>query len=261
MTLLSIDINSDLGESFGVFKLGNDEEVFKYISSANIACGFHGGDYMVMPKTVDLALSAGVAIGAHPGYPDLQRLGRKTMHYTYDELKNMVLYQLGALGAFVTARNAEMRHVKIHGAMGNDAHANAIKGDQTATDAIADAILAYNPRLLVTTFPKSAMKARLQSKGLRVVEEVFADRNYCADGTLVPRGAAEAVITDPQTVVERAIRIIKEQRIVAIDGSIIDGIQPGTVCIHGDTSSVVALTSQLRQALEAEGIAVKAPTA
>jgi len=250
----SIDLNCDMGESFGAYKLGLDEEVIKYISSANIACGWHAGDAMVMDRTVRLAASHGVGIGAHPGYPDLQGFGRRNMDCSADEIRDFVIYQVGALMAFCLANSVKMRHVKPHGSLYNTAVEN-----QTVAAAIAEAVLRVDPGLMCVGLAGSkgeTMRKVAEQIGLKVVCEAFPDRAYAPDGTLVSRRTPGAVITNPTEVAARALKMAKEGRVTAIDGTEIE-IDVQTLCVHGDNPSAVDVVRSIRGLLESEGVAVK----
>ncbi|MDR1835779.1 MAG: LamB/YcsF family protein [Fusobacteriaceae bacterium] len=249
---MRIDLNSDLGESFGAWKMGMDAEVLPSVTSANVACGWHGGDPLVMEKTVDLALKNGVAIGAHPSFPDLLGFGRRNMSVSHPELKAYVKYQIGALWAFVKAKGASLQHVKAHGAMYN----------QAATDyffamALAEAIREVDDKLIFVGLSGSRMIQAGLDAGIQVRSEVFADRTYQDDGTLTPRNLPGAVIHDAGTVIGRVIRLVKEGKIESINGKDI-GIRADTICVHGDNPEAVVLARSIRAALEREGIEVKA---
>ncbi len=256
---LKIDMNCDMGESFGHYVLGFDEEILKNVSSANIACGFHAGDYMVMAKTVEMAIENGVAIGAHPGYPDLQGFGRRSIDMTFAELKNMILYQIGALDAIVKSRGGKLAHVKCHGALGNDANNRALKGDYEVVEALGQAVLEYNKNLAVVAFAKSAMIDKLREMGLYILEEVFADRAYNIDCSLVSRKLPGSLITDPNEVIGRVLKMVRDGVIITIDGQEIKAVNADTICFHGDTPSAVELTQKAREAFEREGIEVENP--
>ncbi len=256
---LSIDMNCDMGESFGHYVLGFDEDILKNVSSASIACGFHAGDYMVMDKTVKMAMENNVAIGAHPGYPDLQGFGRRSLDMSFKELKNIILYQIGAIEAFTRARGSKLVHVKCHGALGNDANNRAIKGDYEVVKALGQAVLEYDKNMAVMAFAKSTMVDRLRDMGVHVLEEVFADRAYNADCSLVSRKKPGSLITSPDEVIERVLKMVKEKVIVTIDGQEIKDINADTICFHGDTPTAVELTRNMKEAFEKEGIKVKNP--
>lgn len=247
----TIDLNCDLGESFGVYTIGEDEAVLDYISSANIACGFHAGDPHVMFRTVQLAKEKNVAIGAHPGFPDLLGFGRRNMAMTPEEIYHMVLYQLGALSAFAQAHNTRLHHVKPHGALYN----LACK-DETIARAIARAVAHFDDRLILFGLSGSLLIKAGREAGLQVAEEVFADRTYQPDGTLTPRSHPNALITDVQEAARRVVQMIREKKTEAVDGSILS-ISADTVCLHGDSPQAVQFARHLREALTREGIVIK----
>jgi 5-oxoprolinase (ATP-hydrolysing) subunit A len=248
-----IDLNSDLGESFGRWTLGNDAEVMKSITSANIACGYHAGDPGVIRRTLRMAREAGVAAGAHPGLPDLAGFGRRTMAVTAAEVEDMVLYQVGAIAALAAAEGVRLRHVKPHGALYN----MAVK-DGSLAAAIARAIAALDPRLLMFALPGTELERAAEAAGLRVAREGFADRAYEADGFLTPRTRPGAVIHSAEEVIGRAVRMARDGVVRATNGSDI-AMRVDTICTHGDTPGSHDLTRQLRAGLEADGIAVLAP--
>jgi UPF0271 protein len=246
-----VDLNSDVGESFGAYKIGTDEEVLKYVTSANIACGFHAGDPMVMERTVDIAVENGVAIGAHPGYPDLMGFGRREMRLTPKEAKACVKYQLGALMAFVTAKGLRVRHVKAHGALYNMAAV-----DQDLAVAIAEAVFEVDREIILLALAKSQMVKAASDVGLRVAEEVFADRAYNPDGTLVPRDKPGAMIHDEDVAVRRVIEMIDSGTVRSIDGTDIE-IKADSVCVHGDNPKALAFVERIRRELVTAGIVVR----
>ena len=246
-----VDINCDLGESYGHFKVGCDEEVMPYITSANVACGFHAGDPMVMAKTVKLAKQHHVAVGAHPGFPDLMGFGRREMKLDYEELKNLVTYQIGALQAFAKAVYVEVQHVKPHGALYNMATVYA-----TLAKAVVEAVVSFDSKLIVFAQANSEMAKAAAKAGLRVAYEVFADRAYNSDGSLVSRANAGAVIEDVKKVAERAIKMVKEKCVVAVDGSVVDLGEVHTICVHGDNLRAVELVKALRKRLGQAGVEV-----
>ena len=248
-----IDLNSDLGESFGRWTLGEDAELMKSISSANVACGYHAGDPVVMRSTVRMARANGVAVGAHPGLPDLAGFGRRNMAVTANEVENMVVYQIGALAAIAAAEQVRLQHVKVHGALYN----MAVK-DRILADAIAAAVRAVDRRLALFALPGTELARAAEDAGLRVVREGFADRAYEPDGSLTPRSRAGAVIHSPEEVIGRAVRMARDGVVRATNGNDIP-MRIETLCTHGDTPGSHALTRQLRAGLEAEGIAIQAP--
>ena len=248
---MRIDLNSDLGESFGRWTLGNDAELMKSITSANVACGFHAGDPGVMRDTVRMARDNGVAVGAHPGLPDLAGFGRRTMAVTAAEVENLVVYQIGALAAIAAAEQVRLRHVKAHGALYN----MAVK-DRALADAIAAAVRAVDPELVVFALPGTELARAAEDAGLRLAHEGFADRAYEADGSLTPRSRPGSVIHSPDEVIGRAVRMARDGVVRATNGSDIP-MRIDTLCTHGDTPGSHELMRQLRAGLEAEGILVQ----
>ena len=228
--------------------MGFDEELMPYISSANIACGFHAGDPICMRQTVHLAEEAGVAIGAHPGFPDLIGFGRRDMQVSPEEARNYVIYQVGALQAFT--RTKRLQHVKPHGALYN----MGAKNEELAR-AVAEAIQEVDPNLILVGLAGSAWVNAGREVGLRVASEVFADRALNADGTLVPRSQPQAVIHEVKEVVARVLKIVTEGKAIAVNGEEIE-VSGDTICLHGDTLGAVVLARTLRQSLEAAGVAV-----
>ncbi len=249
-----IDINCDMGESFGNYMLGQDAEILNYVSSANIACGFHAGDPLVMAKTVQMAVEKGVAVGAHPSYPDLQGFGRRRMDMTPDEIEAMIIYQIGALDGFVRANGARMTHVKAHGMLYNVAAV-----EPPVAQAYARAVARYNPELAFVCLATSPMFIEEgQKAGLRVVREAFADRAYNPDGSLVSRRLPGSMITDPGKSVEQVIRLVTQGEIVAHDGTLLK-LQADTVCVHGDGPNALAIARTLKERLQQAGIKVAVP--
>ena len=248
--MFKVDLNSDLGESFGNYKLGCDEEVTKFVSSVNVACGFHAGDPLVMMKTLGLAKQNGAAVGAHPGYPDLQGFGRRKMDCTPAELKAYTLYQLGALDAFCRAAGLRMQHVKPHGMM-----YNTIAVDEVRAMAVAEAIAEFDSSLIFLALAGSKMITAAEKCGLKTASEVFADRAYMPDGTLTPRSMEGSVIKDKDEAIARTVRMIKEGVVTAISGEDIP-IRAESVCVHGDNPKAVEFVRTIRERLEAEGIAI-----
>jgi UPF0271 protein len=240
------DFNCDMGESFGAWKLGLDEDVIRFITSANIACGFHAGDPATMRRTVRLAEAHGVGIGAHPGFPDLQGFGRRNLAATPDDVRADLVYQIGALTGFTAAKR--LQHVKPHGALYN----MAVPGGELAR-AIGEAVLDADPSMVLVLLAGSKWAEQAEKMGLRVAREAFADRALMPDGTLVPRSRPGAVIHDTQQVIERSVRLATEKTVVAISGEVVH-VDADTLCLHGDTPGAVALASALRAALEAAGV-------
>ena len=251
--MTKIDLNCDLGESFGAWKMGLDEEVMPYITSANVACGWHAGDPLVMSRTVSLAKKYGVGVGAHTGYPDLLGFGRRTMDCSYDELKNYMIYQMGALDAFCKIHGVKLTHVKPHGRM----YLDALEREEQAR-ALADAIVSFNPELFYVAF--AGARGKLVGEvgneaGLKVVYEVFPERGYTPEGFLAPRKEPGAVIQDPQQVAETALRVATEQKLIAMDGTEIP-VHAQTLCVHGDNPKAVNLVRTIRETLKEAGIDV-----
>ncbi len=248
--MVSIDVNSDLGESYGVWTLGDDEAMLGIVTSANVACGFHAGDPSVLRATCAHAVRYDVAIGAQVSYPDLLGFGRRHLDMTPDELRDAVLYQLGALDAFAQVTGSEIAYVKPHGALYHVAATHP-----SAAEAIVAAAAEYDPSLAILGLPGSELLAAADAAGLDAVPEAFADRAYRPDGGLVPRREAGSVLTDPDDVAERAVRIATDNEIVAIDGSVIS-IRARSICVHGDTPGSVDLARAVRSALDAAGVGV-----
>ncbi len=243
-----IDFNCDMGESFGMYKMGFDEEVIKHITSANIACGFHAGDPMWMRHTVDLAARHGVAIGAHPSFPDLNGFGRRNMLVSADEAKNDVTYQVGALQAFTADK--KLQHVKPHGAMYNMA-----VNDESLAQAICESILELDAEMILVALAGSQWVDIAEDMGLKVAREIFADRALNADGTLVSRSQPGSVIHDTSEVVERSLQMVTEGKATAIGGERID-VQADSLCLHGDTPGAVDMAAALKRELEGAGVEI-----
>lgn len=247
---MSIDINCDMGESFGPWRMGADADVMPSITSANIACGAHAGDPDVMRRTVRLARQHGVAVGAHPGFADLQGFGRREMTVDPAEVENAVLAQIGALAAIARAEGTPLRHVKAHGALYNMA-----ARDRALSDAIAAAIAAFDRSLVMFGLPNSPMLDAGRAAGLRVAVEGFADRSYEPDGSLTPRARPGAVIHHPDAVIHRALRMVQDGVVLTGDGREI-ALRIDTICVHGDTPGAADLCRRLRAAFDAAGISV-----
>jgi len=253
MSPLWIDLNCDMGESFGAYRIGMDERLMPYITSANIACGFHAGDAAVMRRTVRACKANQVAIGAHPGLPDLSGFGRREMRITPDEAYEMVIYQIGALMGFVRSEDAVLRHVKPHGALYNMAAA-----DSALAEAIAEAVYRVDPGLILFGLAGSELTKAGIRRGLLVAEEAFADRTYRADGTLTPRSEANAVLQDSVEAAEQALLIVRDGLAWTGDGGT-TSIAADTVCIHGDSPHALEFAIAIKQRLEQEGVVVSAP--
>ena len=246
-----VDINSDLGESYGAYTVGNDKEVLKYISSANIACGYHAGDHNVMFETVRLSKNYRVQIGAHPGLPDIPGFGRREMNLSAREIYNLVIYQIGSLAAVCKVNGTVLAHVKPHGALYNMAAKNL-----EIAKAIAAAVYDFDPELVLFGLAGSELVKAGEEKGLIVAQEVFADRTYQPDGTLTPRTKENALIHDTQIAINRVIRMIKEGKVAAVDGADVK-IKADSVCVHGDSPKALEFVTELKQALILENISIR----
>lgn len=247
----TIDMNSDLAESFGAYHIGMDEEILKYITSANLACGFHASDPVVMEKAVKACKANHVAVGAHPGFPDLQGFGRRNMVIPPDEVKAMVMYQIGALDAFCRANDIVLHHVKPHGALYNMAGK-----DYQLAKAVCEAVAEVNPELIVMAQAGSCLQRAAEELHLKVAKEIFADRAYEEDGSLVARSKPGAMITDEDEAIRRVITMVREGKTTAVTGKEIP-IQADTVCVHGDGEKALLFVRKLRQAFVAEGIVIE----
>lgn len=250
--MFKVDLNCDLGESFGNYKIGSDEEVIKFISSANIACGFHASDPVVMNNTVMLAKKHKVSVGAHPGLADLAGFGRRKMDISNKEAKYIVQYQIGALKAFCTAYGIEMKHVKPHGALYNMA-----AKDLDLAMAICEGIYEVDSKLILLALSGSKMLDAAKEKGLKAASEVFADRAYNDDGTLVARTKEGAVITDEEAAIKRVVKMVKENKVQTINGIDIP-IKPDSICVHGDGVKALQFVEKISQKLKAENIEIAA---
>jgi 5-oxoprolinase (ATP-hydrolysing) subunit A len=247
---MRIDLNCDFGESFGIYRLGEEKEILQYVTSVNVACGFHAGDPLVMRKTVQMALEQKVAIGAHPGFPDLLGFGRRNIAVTPGEAYAYVVYQIGALAAFVKAEGGKMSHVKPHGALYNMA-----AKDVALAEAIAKAVYDVDPTLVLYGLAGSELINAGKKIGLRTASEVFADRTYQQDGSLTPRSDPRALIVDEQEAVLQVLAMVKEKRVRSLQGIDVP-IEAETVCIHGDGKKAVLFAKRLYEALRKEGVDV-----
>ena len=243
-----IDLNSDLGESFGAYTLGMDEQLMDYITSANVACGWHAGDPCVMQKTLFSAAQKGVAVGAHPGYPDLLGFGRREMKISPDEAYTYVLYQLGALDAFARVEGCNIQHIKPHGALYNQACK-----DEKLAGAICRAAKSFSDDLIVLAPYNSAFRTAAEAIGQPFAAEFFADRAYLPDGSLVPRNKPGAVIHDPELACQRVLKMAREGVVTCIDGTSLQ-MRCASVCVHGDNEAALASVKMIRRALEDEGV-------
>ncbi|APB37419.1 MAG: 5-oxoprolinase subunit PxpA [Heyndrickxia faecalis] len=247
----SIDLNCDMGESFGAYTIGKDEEILDLITSANIACGFHAGDPTVMRKTVRMAAEKGVGIGAHPGLPDLMGFGRRNIQISPQEAYDMTVYQIGALAAFAKAEGSTVRHVKPHGALYNMA-----AKDTGLAEAIAKAVYDVSPDLILFGLAGSELVKAGEKAGLKTASEVFADRTYQQDGALTPRREPNALIEDRETAAKQVIRMIKEGAVTSVQGEDVS-VRADTICIHGDGRQALHFAAFIRQSLEQEGIKIE----
>jgi len=248
--MYKVDLNCDLGESFGAYKLGVDEAMLEFVTSVNIACGFHAGDPTVMRNTVRLAIDHNIAIGAHPGFPDLVGFGRRNLAVSPQEAYDMVIYQIGALQGFVTAAGGTMQHVKPHGALYNMAAARP-----DLAEAIAEAVYHIDPRLILVGLSGSELIRAGEKKGLKTAQEVFADRSYQPDGLLTPRSQPNALISDDKQAVLQVIRMVKEGRVLSQQGVDIS-IAAHTVCLHGDGDHALLFARKIRETLASSDIVV-----
>jgi UPF0271 protein len=250
--MLSIDLNCDMGESFGAWRMGNDAELMNYVSSINIACGFHAGDATTMRETVQMAQQKGVAIGAHPAFPDLQGFGRREMSLSAKEIFDIVLYQVSALKGICEAFGAKLRHVKPHGALYN----SAAKNDEKAA-AIAEAVKKIDESLVFFGLSGSFLISEAKKMGLKTASEVFADRTYQNDGSLTPRSQPNALITSTEESIEQVLQMIEQKTVKAATGETIP-ITAETICIHGDGIHAVEFARTINQRLRSEGIKIEA---
>jgi len=249
----SIDLNCDMGEAFGNYPMPNDDTLMDYITSANIACGFHAGDPEVMQHTVNMAIKKGVAIGAHPGLPDLQGFGRRDMKITANEAYQITLYQIGALHGFVKAANGKLHHVKAHGALYNMAAKDAV-----LAKAIVEAVHDFDPSLILYALAGSEMVIAAKKTGIATASEVFADRTYQDDGTLTARTQSNALITDEGQSIDQVLMMVKQQKVISVNSKTIS-LKAETLCLHGDGAHPVDFAKKIREKLKAEGINIKAP--
>ncbi|MCH3963515.1 MAG: LamB/YcsF family protein [Clostridium sp.] len=248
--MYKVDLNCDLGESFGNYRIGSDEEVIPYISSANIACGFHASDPVVMDNTVELCKKYNVSVGAHPGFADLVGFGRRKMDISFREAKLIVQYQIGALDSFCRARDIKMNHVKLHGALYNMA-----ARDLELASSICEGIYEVNPDLVLLALSGSRMIEAAQNTGLKSASEVFADRAYNDDGSLVDRKKAGAVITDEKVAIERVTRMVKEKKVKTINEIDIP-LRADSICVHGDGAKALEFVEKINEAFKKENIKI-----
>nr|WP_308203203.1 5-oxoprolinase subunit PxpA [Georgenia satyanarayanai] len=247
---MPIDLNADVGESFGAWTMGDDAAILRVVTSANVACGFHAGDPRTARRTCALAAEAGVAVGAHVSYRDLAGFGRRFLDVDPGELTDEVVYQIGALQALAAAAGSAVRYVKPHGAL-----YNAIVHHRAQARAVAAAVRTVDPGLPILVLPGTVIEEEARAAGLRPVVEAFADRAYLPDGTLVPRSRPGAVVTVPQEVADRVVRMVTEGTVAAVDGTAVP-VRAQSVCVHGDTPGAVAIATAVREALDAAGVPV-----
>jgi len=239
--MIKVDFNSDLGESFGNYKIGLDSEILQQVTSANVACGFHAGDASIMAQTVQLALDKGVAIGAHPGFPDLQGFGRRKIEMNTSEITDIVAYQVGALSAFTP--DHKLQHVKAHGALYNMA-----AKDRLIADAVITGIKLVDPQTIVYGLANSELIKAAQNANMKFAQEVFADRNYQSDGSLVPRSQPNAVISNPAEAAQRALEMVEKKSVVSVTGEVVP-LAVDSICVHGDNHSAVDLAIEIKKLL------------
>ncbi len=248
---MRIDLNCDMGESFGRYNLGQDPEVIAHITSANVACGFHASDPQVMDRTLALAKEHGVAVGAHPGYLDLRGFGRRNLDCDPDEVRTDLIYQAGALAAMAQSQGLRLQHVKPHGALYNTA-----AGNKEIAQAVCAGLAAYDPGLVLVALAGpggEVIRSVAGEYGLKVAAEAFADRAYTPEGRLVPRNQPGAVIHDPDIVAARCLRMASEGQVEAVDGSVVS-LKPQTICVHGDTPTAVELVKRITHTLKNAGV-------
>lgn len=250
-TSFSIDLNSDLGEGFGAYRMGDDEGILNIVSSANVACGMHGGDPEIMARTFTMAKERGVAVGAHPGFPDLWGFGRRIIPFSCAEIERLIAYQLGAAQALATYSGHRITYVKPHGALGNLT--------QTETDvaqAIGRAVKAVDPSLALYTFPNGKLERFAQENGMRAVAEIYADRAYTEEGHLVNRKVPGAVLHDPAFAAARILRMVQEGAIETVSGKMLK-VPVASICVHSDTPGAVDMAALVRKTLQDAGVTVK----
>ena len=249
--MYKVDLNSDLGESFGRYTIGNDDKIIPLISSANIACGFHASDPVVMTTAIEQTKEAGIQIGAHPGFPDLMGFGRRNMVVTPEEAKAYLKYQLGALSAFTKSQGVKIQHVKPHGAFYNMAAV-----DEKLARAMCEAVYEVDKAIIFMGLAGSQMIKAAEEVGLQAASEVFADRAYNDDGTLVSRKLPGAVIKDKDLAIKRVVRMVKEGKVESINGNDIS-IKADSICVHGDNPKALEFVKNIRETLVAEGVEIK----
>lgn len=250
--MFTVDLNCDMGESFGAWKMGNDAALMDYVSSVNIACGFHAGDALIMRETVETAVKKNVAVGAHPSFPDLQGFGRREMKMSPSEVFDIVLYQVSALNGICKAVGTTLHHVKPHGALYNQA-----AKDAKLAEAIAEAVFALDKNLILYGLSGSHLISEAEKIGLQTASEVFADRTYQKDGSLTPRSENDALITNTKQATEQVLQMIKDKCVTATNDEQIP-IRAETICIHGDGEHALEFAREIRQNLKAKGVEISA---
>ena len=249
--MYSVDLNSDIGEGFGAYTMGDDNEILKYITAAQVACGWHAGDPMIMDKVVRTAAERGVAVGAHPSFPDLMGFGRRKMNISFEEAKNYVKYQVGALSAFTKTYGAKIHHLAPHGAMGN-----MCQDDRELARAICEAVYDIDPEIIIYYCAGAVLGEEAEKMGLRTACEIFADRAYEDDLSLRSRKLPGAMITDEEESIRRCIRMVKEGKVTSYSGKELD-IKGDTLCVHGDGPKAIAFVKRIREEFEKEGIEIR----
>ena len=249
--MYSVDLNSDIGEGFGAYTMGDDEEILKHITAAQVACGWHAGDPMIMDKVVRRAAELGVAVGAHPSFPDLMGFGRRKMNISFGEAKNYVKYQIGALSAFTKTYGVKIHHLAPHGAMGN-----MCQDDRELARAICEAVNEIDPEIIIYYCAGAVLGEEAEKMGLRTACEIFADRAYEDDLSLRSRKLPGAMITDEEESIRRCIRMVKEGKVTSYSGKELD-IKGDTLCVHGDGPKAIAFVKRIREEFEKEGIEIR----
>ena len=249
--MYSVDLNSDIGEGFGAYTMGDDNEILKYITAAQVACGWHAGDPMIMDKVVRTAAERGVAVGAHPSFPDLMGFGRRKMNISFEEAKNYVKYQVGALSAFTKTYGVKIHHLAPHGAMGN-----MCQDDRELARAICEAVYDIDPEIIIYYCAGAVLGEEAEKMGLRTACEIFADRAYEDDLSLRSRKLPGAMITDEEESIRRCIRMVKEGKVTSHSGKELD-IKGDTLCVHGDGPKAIAFVKRIREEFETEGIEIR----
>lgn len=250
--MASIDLNSDMGESYGVYKMGDDEALLDLVTSANVACGFHAGDPVVMSRTVKGALERGVGVGAHPGFNDINGFGRRQMRIdNFAELEKMVVYQVGALYAIARSCGHEVTHVKFHGAM-----ANMGLSDPKVAETLVRAVKSFDRDMVLLTLPHSQTEAAAERQGMKVAREILADRAYDDTGNVVPRKQPGAMITDPEIAADRILRMLNDRALTSINGKKVPLDRMDSICVHGDEPGAVEMATAIRARLKAADIAL-----